>query len=108
VSRELTAFETHARAEDCGPLISAWRFAGFPLRSRFVRRRCVRLIHAAGGATKPSDAVSELDAYLMAIRRIAEYSGYARLFSLWHAFHLPFCVTLFLAAAVHVVAVHMY
>ena len=108
VSRELAAFESHALAEGCGYLVSAWRFAGFRLRSRFVRRRCMRLVRAAGGAADPSDAASELDAYLMAIHRIAQYSGYVRLFSLWHAFHLPFCVMLFLAAAVHVVAVHMY
>jgi len=56
----------------------------------------------------PADAIFEIDGYLTAIRRIAQYRGYERLFSLWHAFHLPFCVMLFLAAAVHVVAVHMY
>jgi hypothetical protein len=33
---------------------------------------------------------------------------YERAFALWHAFHLPFCVVLFGAAAVHVVAVQMY
>ena len=108
VSRELVAFETHALAEGCGHLVSVWRFAGFRLRSRFVRRRCMRLIRATGGGMDPSDAASELDAYLMAIRRIAQYSGYVRVFSLWHVFHLPFCVMLFLAAAIHVVAVHMY
>jgi hypothetical protein len=33
---------------------------------------------------------------------------YARLFALWHAFHLPLCVLLFGAAIVHVIAAHMY
>lgn len=108
LSQELAAFEAHARAEGCGHLISAWRFVGFPLRSLFVRHRCVRLIRSAGGSMNPADAIFEIDGYLTAIRRIAQYRGYERLFSLWHAFHLPFCVMLFLAAAVHVVAVHMY
>lgn len=47
-------------------------------------------------------------AQVRAIKRVAEYSVYERFFALWHALHLPFCVGLFAAAAVHVVAVHMY
>jgi hypothetical protein len=42
------------------------------------------------------------------MRRVARFSSYERAFALWHAFHLPFCIVLFGAAAVHVVAVHMY
>ena len=53
-------------------------------------------------------ADSAVAAYVDGVRRVAEFDAYERLFSLWHAFHLPFCVMLFLAAAVHVVAVHMY
>jgi hypothetical protein len=108
VSQELAAFETYALAEDCGLLTSAWRFAGLPIRSRIERRRCLTLIGAADGMENRRDVGRELDECLTAIRRVAEYSGYERLFSLWHAFHLPFCIMLFLAAAVHVVAVHMY
>lgn len=40
--------------------------------------------------------------------RVDQGSAWARAFSLWHALHLPFCVILFAAAFVHVVAVHMY
>lgn len=40
--------------------------------------------------------------------RTQQGSAWARAFSLWHALHLPFCVVLFAAAFVHVVAVHMY
>lgn len=108
VSRELAEFEVHALAEDCGLLTSAFRFVGLPIRSRIVRRRCLRSIAAAGVARSHREVASEVDGCLTAIRRVAEYRGYERLFSLWHAFHLPFCVMLFLAAAVHVVAVHMY
>jgi hypothetical protein len=46
--------------------------------------------------------------YVSALHRVAEFRCYARIFSLWHAFHLPLCIMLFAAAAVHVVAVHMY
>jgi hypothetical protein len=40
--------------------------------------------------------------------RTHQGSGWSQAFSLWHALHLPFCVVLFAAAFVHVVAVHMY
>jgi hypothetical protein len=46
--------------------------------------------------------------HVAAIRRMGRFATYERAFALWHAFHLPFCVVLFGAAAVHVVAVHIY
>jgi hypothetical protein len=42
------------------------------------------------------------------VRALARLRAYQRAFALWHALHLPFCAVLFGAAAVHVVAVHMY
>jgi hypothetical protein len=39
---------------------------------------------------------------------VAEFRAYERLFSVWHALHVPLCVLLFAAAAVHVLAVHLY
>jgi hypothetical protein len=108
VSDELAGFETYALADGQGHLGSAWRFSLLPLRSRIARRRCLRLIRDSGGADGTAGATGDVDSHLAAIRRVAEFRGYERLFSLWHAFHLPFCVMLFLAAAVHVVAVHMY
>lgn len=42
------------------------------------------------------------------VRRVAEFSSYERLFSLWHVFHLPFFYMLVLTAILHVIAVHMY
>jgi hypothetical protein len=53
-------------------------------------------------------SVEMLHDYLAAVRRVAEFGAYEQLFSLWHAFHLPLCILLFSAAAVHVIAVHMY
>jgi hypothetical protein len=108
VSQQLADFESHALAEDCGPLASVWRLVALPIRSRFVKRRCVRMARAADGAHDGSGLVSQIDAHLLAVRWVAEFRGYERLFSLWHAFHLPFCIMLFVAAAVHVLAVHMY
>ena len=40
--------------------------------------------------------------------RWPEFSVYERIFSLWHAFHLPLCFLLFTATIVHVIAAHLY
>jgi len=49
-----------------------------------------------------------LDDYLDALKDVAQFSVYERLFSLWHVLHVPFVYMLVICAIVHVVAVHMY
>lgn len=75
-------------------------------RARSAWRRCKA--GASGAVPSTRDVRNAIRVQTSAIRRVAEYSTYERFFALWHALHLPFCVGLYLAAAVHVVAVHMY
>ena len=49
-----------------------------------------------------------IDRRLAATRRVAEFQGYERLFSLWHALHIPLIFMLIIAAVVHVIAVNVY
>jgi hypothetical protein len=46
--------------------------------------------------------------YLTAVTRVAQFTAYERLFSLWHVAHIPFVYLLILSAIIHVVAVHAY
>jgi hypothetical protein len=46
--------------------------------------------------------------YLDAVVRVAQYTAYERVFSLWHLAHLPFIYLLVISAVVHVIAVHAY
>ncbi len=46
--------------------------------------------------------------YLKSVVRVAQYTAYERLFSLWHVAHVPFVYLLIISAIVHVVAVHAY
>ena len=46
--------------------------------------------------------------YLNAAVRVAHYTAYERLFSLWHVAHLPFVYLLLFSGIAHVVAVHAY
>jgi hypothetical protein len=49
-----------------------------------------------------------LSVYLGTMRRVAGFSFYERLFSLWHVLHLPLFFMLLISGIVHVYAVHMY
>jgi hypothetical protein len=40
--------------------------------------------------------------------KVAQFSFYERLFSIWHVFHFPLFFMLILSALVHVLAVHVY
>jgi len=49
-----------------------------------------------------------VDRRLAATRRVAGFEGYERLFSLWHALHIPLIFIMVIAAVIHVIAVHVY
>jgi hypothetical protein len=54
-------------------------------------------------------AARELAAdYLTTVQRIAEFSGWERVFALWHVAHVPFVYMMVLSAVAHVIAVHAY
>jgi hypothetical protein len=49
-----------------------------------------------------------IDHRITATRRVLEFNAFERLFSLWHALHMPLFVMLVIAGVVHVIAVHLY
>ena len=53
-------------------------------------------------------ACAYVDRRLVATRRVAEFEGYERLFSLWHSLHIPLIFVMVIAAVIHVIAVHVY
>ncbi|MBV8782791.1 MAG: pyridine nucleotide-disulfide oxidoreductase [Gammaproteobacteria bacterium] len=55
-----------------------------------------------------SVACAYIDRRLAASRKVAGFEGYERLFSLWHALHIPLMFMMILAAIIHVIAVHVY
>jgi len=82
-------------------------------RTRATRRALHREIRAermapARGRDSARAVETALRAHLAAVRRLAEFAFYERALSLWHALHLPLCFLLFGAAAIHVIAVHLY
>jgi hypothetical protein len=46
--------------------------------------------------------------YTLALRKVAAFKVYERLFSYWHILHLPLFIMMIVTAVVHIFAVHMY
>jgi len=46
--------------------------------------------------------------YISAVRDVAQFSTYERLFSMWHIFHIPLVYMMVFSAIYHVYAVHAY
>jgi hypothetical protein len=94
------------------PLLgAAWAFA-----ARRRLRRAVREAIALGADRRhdPRRESLRLIAYryvddrIGAARRVLEFRAFQKLFSLWHALHMPLFFMLIIAGIVHVVAVHLY
>jgi hypothetical protein len=92
-----------------------------PVKQWWTYRRCVRDLHgplralAEHGnwdgsvlAKREHLARKLVRRYLNSVVRVAQFTAYERLFSLWHVAHIPFVYLLVLSAIVHVVAVHAY
>lgn len=90
------------------------------LGTLLARRRLRRyVVQSLQGATGRSDdrsrrpglvetAAGYIDDRLSATRRVIEFAAFERMFSLWHALHLPLFLMLLIAGVAHVVAVHVY
>lgn len=88
------------------------------LRARWRLRRYVRRALKSAAGNSPTiagqrkrlrrAAAGYVDRRLVATRKVAEFEGYERLFSIWHLLHVPLLFILIIAAIVHVIAVHVY
>lgn len=108
----------------CGPRLSLLGFlkpvvVGLAtVRARWQLHGYVRRALRASARTSPAVAAQArrlkraarayVDRRLAATRRVAEFEGYERLFSLWHALHIPLIFMLIIAAVIHVIAVNVY
>jgi hypothetical protein len=112
------------RILDTGPHFALLGFLKPPVvalatvRERWRLHRYLRRALKAGARSSPVLATerrrltraarSYIDRRLAATKRVAEFAGYERLFSLWHALHVPLIFMLIIAAVIHVIAVNIY
>lgn len=92
-----------------------------PLARLWVHRECVRELHepirrlGTHNLWSPDEVLRReqqarrlVARYLRSVLKVAHFTAYERLFSLWHVAHIPFVYLLVISAIVHVVAVHAY
>jgi hypothetical protein len=112
--------EEHSIVARCEKLPMLLRPPACALGASFARRRLRRHVRQSLRSSSPphaaqirkrallETATGYIDDRLSATRRVVEFSSFERLFSLWHALHLPLFVMLLIAGVVHVIAVHVY
>ena len=54
------------------------------------------------------EAVALVSSYLREIERVAQFTTYERLFSLWHVLHIPLIYLLAASTIFHILAAYMY
>ncbi|MDE2136268.1 MAG: hypothetical protein KGJ68_02440, partial [Gammaproteobacteria bacterium] len=84
-----------------------WRLHRYLRRALKASARSSPVV-AAEAARLGKVARGYIDRRLEATKRVAEFAGYERLFSLWHALHIPLIFMLAIAAVIHVIAVNVY
>lgn len=55
-----------------------------------------------------TNEAKQLQIGIVRLKKMANYAVFARIFSLWHIFHLPLFFMMLIAAIVHIVVVHMF
>ncbi|HET6494501.1 MAG TPA: hypothetical protein VFH61_03940, partial [Thermoleophilia bacterium] len=109
IDEQLHRFEAEALTASAG-LPALLRTLTIGSRRRRTLRACRRALAAAPTANSAAtgQTLQRIREYLKTVQRTARFGAYERIFSLWHALHLPLCGLLFAAAVVHVIAVHLY
>ena len=121
VAERLLKFETAALAGGRSWGATLRRVVLLPIRQRLAYRACVhdlrmrlRLVARERAWSRSqlrrrqAQATSLTRFYLVSVVRVAQFTAYERLFSLWHVLHVPFVYLLILTAGFHVYAVHAY
>jgi hypothetical protein len=121
VEKWLREFEATAAARPRSIFHGIWRFVTFGARARWARGRCNRefaRVYRMHARAFGWDAATQrrhltggkafIEDFIDSVQRVAQFSRYERLFSLWHVLHVPLVWMMLLSAIAHVVAVHAY
>jgi hypothetical protein len=115
VEEWLQSFEQSAIHTERSVLGTWWHFATLGLKRRLYKVRCSRELRNAFRIQRRhefrgdvQEAIQLVTLYLKEVERVAQFSTYERLFSLWHVLHIPLIYLLAASTIVHVIAVYMY
>ncbi len=124
IQQKLVEFRDYGASSSKVGKVKLWNILTLGLRAKLLSRTLVReledAMYADANEKNWNDVqmnrldelfyqnVSFIRSYLFAVRDLAQFGTYEKLFSLWHIFHAPFVYMLVFSAIWHVIAVHMY
>jgi hypothetical protein len=121
VESRLMEFEKSELKAKAGWLTYSRQVFWLPIHQWLVYRECASELHRILKALAHRDQWNQKDLikrekhtrvlvneYLNSVTRVAQFTAYERLFSLWHVAHIPFVYLMVISAVVHVFAVHIY
>jgi hypothetical protein len=121
VETRLMEFEKAELKAKAGWLTYSRQVFWLPIHQWMVYRECASELHRILKALAQRDQWNQKDLhkrekhtralvneYLNSVTRVAQFTAYERLFSLWHVAHIPFVYLMVISAVVHVFAVHIY
>jgi hypothetical protein len=114
VSRQVQTPPDSVWESICRPVViglwTRWLYyrMSWTIRRRLIAKSAASPIVAQHRERLTASTQNFLRQNLRQVRRVARFSAFERLFSLWHVIHVPFFVMMVSSVLVHVLAVHMY
>jgi hypothetical protein len=124
IEKELDNFRAKTASVSKGGDAGLWHFATIGIRAALLSRTLAKDLHHAMYSQASEKNWSEaqmqrlnlmfeenkkqIDGYIKAVRDVAQFHTYERLFSWWHIFHIPLVYLLVFSGIFHVISVHMY
>lgn len=115
VEQWLQSFERKATRHDRSLGAYVWHFLTLGLTRSVIEFRCAReLQRLLRSERRPEfhkgapEAIALVSSYLREVERVAHFTTYERLFSLWHVLHIPLIYLLAASTMFHILAAYMY
>lgn len=115
VDQWLRSFEREANQAERSLITMWWHVAALGWKRRLCAFRCARELRSILGRERhpefvggSSEALHLANRYLREAERVAEFTTYERIFSLWHILHIPLIYLLAASTIFHIIAVYMY
>ena len=124
IEKQLDAFRSETSSVSKGGNAGLWHFSTIGIKAAFLSRSLAKDLHNAmySQATEKNwnsaqlqrldlmyeENKKQINTYIKAVRDVAQFHTYERLFSWWHIFHIPLVYLLVFSGIFHVISVHMY
>ena len=124
IESRLEAFKLKTTNISKGGNVGLWNFSTIGIKAFFLTRSLVKELHYEmySQASEKDYNLAQLQRldlmyeenkkliinFIGAVRDVAQFHTYERLFSWWHIFHIPLVYLLVFSGIYHVIAVHMY